>query len=87
LLGKKIHRQDLTEEVRAAESTSRLDLQNSDGGKLFKSRLATLEPHTERFLKNSLEWCSANMVVLVAALGGSGAVRPVARPGGGWVLI
>jgi hypothetical protein len=40
----------------------------------LKSCLAALEPHTERFLKNSLGWCSANMMVLAAALGGSGAV-------------
>jgi hypothetical protein len=69
LLGKNIHRQGLTEEVRAAES-----ILQACGGKHCKSCLAALEPHTERLLKNSLEWCSASMMVLVAALGGSGAV-------------
>jgi hypothetical protein len=37
------------------------------GVKHFNSRLAALEPHTERFLKTSLEWYSAGRVVLVAA--------------------
>ena len=40
----------------------------------MKSCLAALEPHTERFLKNPLRWCSVDMMMLVAALGGSGAV-------------
>lgn len=74
LLGKSIHRLGLTQEVRAAESTSRLYLQNPVTGKLFKSCLAALEPPTERFLKNSLEWCLVEIMLLVAVLGGSGAV-------------
>ena len=40
----------------------------------MKSCLAALEPHTERFLQNPLNGYSAEMMALVAALGGSGAV-------------
>ena len=40
----------------------------------MKSCLAALEPHTERFLQNPLNGYSADMMALVAALGGSGAV-------------
>ena len=72
--GRGFHRQDLTEEVRAAESILRAGTANFCGGKLFNSCLAALEPHTERFMKNPLRWCSVDMMMLVAALGGSGAV-------------
>jgi hypothetical protein len=40
----------------------------------LKSCLAALEPHTERFLQNPLNGYSADMMALVAALGGSGAL-------------
>jgi hypothetical protein len=40
----------------------------------LKSCLAALEPHTERFLENSLNGYSADMIALVAAMGGSDAV-------------
>jgi hypothetical protein len=39
------------------------------GVKQFNCCLAALEPHTERFLKNSLEWYSAGGVLLAAAPG------------------
>jgi hypothetical protein len=73
LLGKRIHRQDLIEEVRAAESTSRLELQI-----LWREALQILSggagaSHRE-IHENPMRWCSVDVMMLVAALGGSGAV-------------
>jgi hypothetical protein len=73
LLGKKIHRQDLTEEVRAAESI----LQAYAAKFLRREALQILSGGAgasyREILAKPAEWYSANMTVLVADLGGSGA--------------
>lgn len=60
--------------VRGAESILQAKAANFCGGKLSKSGLAALQPHTERFVQNPLNGYSADMMALVAALGGSSAV-------------
>ena len=56
------------------------------GGELFKSCLVALEPHAERFLQIPHRY-SANMMALVAALDGSGAVScPMVDHMGGYPL-
>jgi hypothetical protein len=82
LLG--IHRQDLTEEVRAAESI----LQAYAAKFLRREALQILSGGAgasyREILAKPAEWYSANMTVPVADLGGSGAAsRPNGRSHGG----
>jgi hypothetical protein len=58
----------------AKRASSRLELKTSEDGKLLKSCLAALEPHTERFLQKTPMGYSADIRALVAALGGSSAM-------------